>query len=100
MKGIIFVLLIIAAMLFLTTSNDTDYESHTETADTPKKTYHDTPINTYEQRIEAQNIANTIQPSSSYLGSRIDARGDAKDSVKQANELMESRNKTLDALTK
>ena len=100
MKGIIFVLLIIAAMLFFTTSNDTAYESNTQTANTTKKTYHDTPINNYEQRIEAQNIANTIQPSNSYLGSRIDARGDAKESVKQANDLMESRNKALDALTK
>ena len=100
MKGIMFVLLIIAAMLFLTTSNDTDYESNTQTANTTKKTYHDTPINKYEQRIEAQNIANSIQPSNSYLGSRIDARGDAKASVKQANDLMESRNKALVALTK
>ena len=87
-------------MLFFTTSNDTGYESNTQTANTDKKTYHDTPINTYEQRVEAQNIANTIQPSNSYLGTRIDARRDAKESVKQANELMESRNKALDAFTK
>lgn len=95
MKSIIFVLLIIAAVLFLTSTQEEVSGDHT--AQTPKKTYHDTPINTYEQQIEAQSIANTIQPSSSYLGSRLDARGDAKGSVQQANEQMKAREKALES---
>lgn len=98
MKSIIFVILIIAALLFLTTSKEEINEDYTQqTMQAPKKTYHDTPINTYEQQIEAQSIANTIQPSSSYLGSRIDARGDAKDSVQIANEQMKAREEALES---
>lgn len=100
MKSIIFVILIIAAILFLTTSGEYREESDIQDVDTPKKTYLDTPINTYEQRVEAQNIANTLTPSSSYIGSRIDARGDAKDSVQQTNSQMESREKAIEAFTK
>lgn len=100
MKSIIFVILIIAAILFLTTSGEYREESDIQHVDTPKKTYLDTPINTYEQRVEAQNIANTLTPSSSYIGSRIDARGDAKDSVQQTNSQMESREKAIEAFTK
>jgi len=94
MKSIIFVLLIIAAVLFLTTSKEVINQDHTQQT---VKTYHDTPMNTYEQQIEAQSIANTIQPSSSYLGSRLDARGDAKGSVQQANEQMKAREKALES---
>jgi len=98
MKSIIFVLLIIAAVLFLTTSNEETNDEYTQqNSQAPKKTYHDTPINTYEQQIEAQSIVNTIQPSSSYMSSRVDARGDAKDSIQIANEQMKAREKALES---
>ena len=102
MKSIIFVLIILG-IFFMTTREEKPQENYTntiETSETPKKTYMDTPINTYKTRIEAQNIANTMNPSNSYLGSRLDARGSAKNSVKEANKRIEEQNKAMEALLK
>ena len=102
MKSIIFVLIILS-IFFITTSEKEKQEDHTntiESPETPKKTYIDTPMNTYKTRIEAQNIANTINPSSSYLGSRLDARGSAKNAVKVGNKRMEEQNKAMEAFLK
>ena len=52
MKSIIFVILIIAAILFLTTSGEYREESDIQDVDTPKKTYLDTPINTYVNSVK------------------------------------------------
>ncbi len=102
MKSIIFVLIILS-IFFITTREEETQENHAntiETSETPKKTYIDSPMNTYKTRVEAQNIANTINPSSSYLGSRLDARGMAKDSVKEGNKRIEEQNKAMEALLK
>jgi len=102
MKSIIFVLIILS-IFFITTREEGIQDNHVntiETSDAPKKTYIDSPMNTYKTRVEAQNIANTINPSSSYLGSRLDARGMAKESVKVGNKRMEEQNKAMEALMK
>jgi thioredoxin-related protein len=99
MKSIIVVLIIIS-IFFIATREEVPQENYTdpiEAPDTPKKTYIDSPINTYKSQVEAQNIANTINPSSSYLGSRLDARGMSKDAVKEANKRMEEQNKAMEA---
>lgn len=97
MKNILIIILIIVAILFLSTSGEDIQENHTDTADQPKKTYMDTPANTYETRVEAQNIANTIQNTNSYLNSRIDARTEAKKSLEIGNEQMKAREKALES---
>ena len=102
MKSIIFVLIILS-IFFITTREEETEENHIntiETSDTPKKTYIDSPMNTYKTRVEAQNIANTINPSTSYLGSRLDARGSAKNSVKEANKRVSEQDKAMEALLK
>jgi len=103
MKLVGILLLIVVAILFLTTSRETTYETHKnpikKTIETPQKAF-DTPIHTYTKRIEAQNIANTIQSPNSYLGSRIDARGSAKKSLNESNKRIEEQNKAMDAFLK
>lgn len=98
MKGIIFVILIIMALLFFTTPGVDIQESGSHSVEALEKGYIDTPIKEQQERVKALNIANTIQPS--YMQSRIDARGDAKNSVQQANKQMESRDKAIEAFTK
>jgi len=98
-KSIIFILIILS-IFFITTSEEETQENSIETTETPKKTYIDSPTNTYKTRVEAQNIANTINPSNSYLGSRLDARGMAKKSVAESNKRMEEQDKAMEALTK
>ena len=103
MKFIGILLLIVSAILFLTTNKETTYETHTNTIEstieTPQKTF-DTPIHTYNERIEAQNIANTIQSPNSYLSNRVEARGSAKKSLNMSNKRIEEQNKAMDAFLK
>ena len=98
MKGIVFVILIIMALLFFITPDVDIQESVSHSVEAPEKGYIDTPIKEQQERVEALNIANTIQPS--YMQNRIDARGNAKDSVQQANKQMESRDKAIEAFIK
>jgi len=100
MKGIIFVILIIVFMLFLVGPREETAKIYTEDTQEPKKTYLDTPINTYKERIEAQNIANTIQTSGSNLNSHINARVDSKQAVQTANSQMEANDKAIEAFLK
>ena len=89
------------SLSLLTACGEDPQENHTNAINTPKKTYLDTPLNTYESRIEAQNIANTIQnPVNTYLDSRIDAIGLAKESIKESNKRSEAQDKAMEALTK
>jgi hypothetical protein len=102
MKSIIFVLLIVGIYLITTREEDVQ-ETHTnpiETTEVAKKTYIDNPTNTYKSRVEAQNIANTLNLSNTYLGSRLDATGMAKDTVNVGNKRIEEQNKAMEALTK
>ena len=103
MKSIIFVLIILGIFFITTTREEEAQENNTNTIEapeTPKKPHIDSLSHTYKNRVEAQNIANTINPSNSYLGSRLDARGMAKDSVKIGNKRIEEQNKAMEALTK
>lgn len=73
--------------------------NHADTIDLPKKTYIDNPTNTYERRVEAQNIANTLQnPVNTYLNSRTDAMSLAKKSIKESNKRTDEQDKALEAL--
>lgn len=102
MKSVIFVLIILGIFFFTTREEDSYIKqtNTTETPQTPKKTSIESPMNTYKKRVEAQNIANTINLSNSYLGSRLDGRGMAKDAVKVGKKRIEEQNKAMDALTK
>jgi len=100
MKGIIFVILIIVFMLFLAGPREELGQNYTEDTQEAKETYLDTPMNTYKERIEAQNIANTIQTSGSNLNNHINARVDSKQAVKKANSQMEANDKALEAFMK
>lgn len=96
----ILIFVILGVLILFTWDRETHYE-HADATQTPKKTYLDTPVNTYKNQIEAQNIANTLQaPSSSYLNSRVNARVDAKNAVQQGNQQMEAQDKALEAFTK
>ena len=98
MKNIIIVISIIAGIFLFMTCEDTIQD---ETTDIPKKTYLDSPTNTYKQQVEALSISNTIQhPVNSYLNSRIDARDLSKKSVDKANKQREEQNKAIEALIK
>lgn len=101
MKSIIIVILVILSILFFTTSREDPEENYTNPTEYPKKTYIDSPTNTYESRVEALNIANTIdKPVNSYLNSRIDARGSAKKSVNESNKRMDEQDRAMKALIK
>jgi hypothetical protein len=100
MKNILIIIFIILGIFFLTTGGEETQENHTNTIEKPKKTYLDSPTNTYDRRVEAQNIANTIQHPVSYLNSRVVTRGSAKKSVKESNKRMGERDKAMEALTK
>lgn len=101
MKKISILILIILSFFLFTTCGDVTQENHTNTIETPKKTYLDSPTNTYETRVEALNIANTIEnPVNTYLDSRVDAMGLAKKSAKQSNKRTEEQDKAIEALMK
>ena len=100
MQKIAIFLFVILALILLFTYDKGTQEYQTETAVTPKKTYLDTPMNSYKEQIEAQNIANTLQTSGSNLNSHVNARVDSKQAVETANSKMEANDKALDAFMK
>jgi len=100
MKKISIFILAILSIFFLTLCTEKTEEVSTNSSQSPKNAYIDTPMNTAKRSIETQNIANTIQNPSSYLGSRIDARGSSKNAVKQSNERIEAQDKAMDAFLK
>ena len=101
MKKIGIILFVILALLLLFTFDNDTQAYQTETAETPKKTYLDTPMNNYKDQIEAQNIANSLQPpSSSYLNSRVNARVDSKKSVELSNQQKQNTDKAIEAFLK
>ncbi|KYJ87399.1 hypothetical protein [Sulfurovum riftiae] len=100
MKNILIIIFIILGLFFFMIGSEETQENHTNTIEKPKKTYLDTPANTYKRRIEAQNIANTIQHPASYLNSRVVTRESAKKSVKESNKRMEEQNKAIEAFMK
>jgi len=61
MKNSHILILCTLSIFLLTACGEEPQENHTNTIETPKKTYLDTPANTYENRVEALNIANTLQ---------------------------------------
>ena len=87
------------SIFLLTACGEETKENHTNTIEGPKKTYLDTPTNTYENRVEAQTIANTLQnPVSTYLDSRTDAMGLARKSVTQSDKRTEEQNNAMESL--
>lgn len=100
MKKITIFILAILGIFFLTLCTETTEQVPTNTTKVSNDAYIDTPLNTAKRDIETQNIANTIQNPSSYLGSRIEARGSSKNAVKLNNERIEAQDKAMDALTK
>ena len=101
MKKIGILLFIILAILVFTTSKDDTEDNHTNSIETPKKTYLDTPANTYKRRVEALSISNTLQnPVNTYLDGRVDIMGKSRKSVIEANKRMEEQNKAMESLTK
>jgi hypothetical protein len=100
MKNISILVLVTLGIFLLTTCGEETQENHTDTIETPKKTYLDSPINTYEERIEAQNIANTLQSPNSYLNSRVIERDEAKKSVNQGIKQIEEQEKAIEAFLK
>lgn len=101
MKSILVVIIILGIYFMVIREEVPEYDQTNEVAtmEEPQQEF-DTLSNTYEKRVEAQNIANTINPSSSYLGSRLDARTGASNAVKVGNDRMEAQEKALDALMK
>jgi len=97
--GILIVITLLSIFLFKTCGKETQ-ENHANTIESPKKTYLDSPKNTYDSRVEALNIANTIQNPDTYLNSRVNARESAKKSVQESNKWMEEQDKAIEALTK
>ncbi len=100
MKNILIIIFIILGIYFFTIGREETQENHTDTTEKPKKTYLDSPTNTYKRRVEAQNIANTIQHPASYLNSRIVTRESAKKSVKESNKRIEEQNRAIEAFMK
>ncbi|MFT7824823.1 MAG: hypothetical protein ABXS92_08680 [Sulfurimonas sp.] len=90
-------ILIIAALsgifLFQMCGRETQ-ENHANTTESPEKTF-DTPMKTNEKRIEAQNIANTIQSPNRYLNSRVNARESAKKAVNESSRRMKEQDKAI-----
>jgi len=100
MKKISIFIFAILSIFFLTLCREETNEDYTNTEERPKEAYIDSPTNTYKRDVETLNIANTIQHPSSYLGSRVEARGSSKNAVKQSNKRTETQDKAIEALTK
>jgi hypothetical protein len=108
MKKIIVLLIVIFLGIFflrsfgiIGTQETTDtMEPQTNSGETPKKTYIDSPKNTYERQIEAQSIANTLNDPGTYLNRRAATRDDAKQSVKESNKQVEEQNKAVEDFLK
>lgn len=95
MKKVIIFIFAILSIFFLTLCNEKTDEAYTNTDPSPKEATIDTPVKTYERRIEAQSIANTIQNPGNYLGSRVEARGSSKNAVEQSNKRTEAQDKAM-----
>ena len=100
MKKVSIFIVAIIGIFFLTLCQEETEVGEKHTIQNPKEPYMDTPINTYKERVEAQNIANTIQNPNSYLGSRIEARGSSKQVVKESNQRSEAQNKAIEDFMK
>jgi len=101
MKTIGILMFIILAILIIFTGGKDREELQTNTIETPKKTQIDTPMNTYKRQVEALSISNTLQnPVNTYLDSRVDAVGNSRKSVSEANKRIEEQNKAMESLTK
>ena len=103
MKKIGILLFIILGILVFTTSKDDTEDNYTNSIESPstQKTSFDTPAHTYKKRVEALSISNTLQnPVNTYLDSRVDAMGQSRKSVIEANKRMEEQNKAMESLTK
>ena len=99
MKNIMIVILIIAGIFLFMTKEDPVENTYTDTTEPPKETELDTPTNTYKRNVEALSISNTIQhPVNNYLNSRVDAVGNSRKSVSDANKRMEEQNKAIEDL--
>jgi hypothetical protein len=101
MKKIGILMFIILALLLIFTGGEDTQDVQTNTIETPKKTYLDTPTNTYKRRVEALSISNTLQnPVNTYLDGRVDAIGNSRKSVNEGNKRMEEQNKAMDDFLK
>jgi hypothetical protein len=101
MKTIGILMFVILAILLIFTGGEDSQEAQTTTIETPKKTYLDTPTNTYKRQVEALSISNTLQnPVNTYLDSRVDAVGNSRKSVNVGNKRIEEQDKAMEALTK
>lgn len=100
MKTIGILMFVIVAILIIFTGNEDTQEVQPNSVEAPKKTYLDTPTNTYKRQVEALSISNTLQNPESYLSSRVNAKDMAKESVNVGNKRMEEQNKAMEAFTK
>ena len=100
MKKVSIFFVAIFSIFFLTLCQEESELGEIEPAKSSKEASFDTPLNTYKERIEIQNIANTIQNPNSYFGSRVEARGSSKQAVKQSNIRSEAQDKAIDAFMK
>ena len=101
MKNILIVIALIAGLFFFMTKEDAPHADRTGATESPGKTYLDTPANTYEERVEALNISNTLQkPVNSYLDGRVNAVGNARESVNVGNERREAQDRAMEDLLK
>lgn len=101
MKKIGILMFIILALLLIFNGGEDTQEVQTNTIETPKKTYLDTPTNTYKRRVEALSISNTLQnPVNTYLDGRVDAIGNSRKSVNEGNKRIEEQNKAMDDFLK
>lgn len=101
MKTIGILMFVILAVLILFTGGQDTQEVQPNTIEAPKKTYLDTPTNTYKRQVEALHISNTLQtPVNAYLDSRVDAIGNSKNSVDMGNKRMEEQDKAMENFIK
>jgi hypothetical protein len=101
MKNIGILIFVILGIFLLSTCGEETQEDYTNSIETPKKTYLDTPTHTYKKRVEALSISNTLQnPVNTYLDSRVDAMGMSRKSLKEGNKRIEEQDKAMEALTK
>jgi len=101
MKTFGILMFVILAILLIFNAGEDRQEVQTNTVETPKKTYLDTPTNTYKRQVDALSISNTLQnPVNTYLDSRVDAMGNSRKSVDTANKRIEEQNRAMEALTK
>ena len=100
MKTFGILMFVILAILLIFTGGEKTQEVQPIETEAPKKTYLDTPTNTYKRQVEALSISNTLQNPESYLSSRVNAKGMAKESVKAGNKHIEEQNKAMEAFMK